>query len=164
VKTRAALLLAVVLLGAAGCAGGPGFVVSSEPNEGTAPSPSDSPWSGGVRIFFFPTWPHRWDEALPAAGVSGTLVEHDGCLFLGQGYGMETLPLWEEGFSFRQGTLVDGSGRAVAGIGEMVHGGGGYFGRLSAEDLTGQRIPPACQTGRPDGYVLIWGVRSGPGP
>jgi hypothetical protein len=108
---------------------------------------------------FFPRW--SADDA-PTAIVGGVLVERDGCLFLRSG-GTEALALWEDGYGFEEGSLIDSSGEPVAGIGATIHGGGGYGSdRAWAEGLVGEPIPDRCIPEGVEAFVLIYDVEPGP--
>ncbi len=65
---------------------------------------------------FFPVWSSL---SQPGAIVSGSLVEHDGCLFLRSG-DEQVLALWEEGYRYVDGTLLDASGRVVVRVGDEL--------------------------------------------
>ena len=109
---------------------------------------------------FFPTW--SFPGARPSAIVSGRLIEGDGCLFL-RSFGEKLLPLWEEGYSYAEGALLDSSGHPVVRVGEVLHGGGGHFSEWQhAEELVGERIPQRCRPGGAEPWLLIFDVRAGP--
>jgi hypothetical protein len=105
---------------------------------------------------FFPTWeaPIRLE-----ARVSGVLVERDGCLFLDRG-DQVVLPLWEPGYSYRDGVLFDLAGRPVARVGEMLHGGGGYT--ADPGWLLDEPVPERCRPEGPEPYARIYDVAPGP--
>jgi hypothetical protein len=91
---------------------------------------------------FFPTWSTEGD--VPAGQVIGALVEDDRCLYV-EANDQRTLVVWEDGMGFDDGTLIDASGSPVAGVGEVIHGGGGYYDSQShIEDLSGESIPERC--------------------
>jgi hypothetical protein len=90
---------------------------------------------------FFPTW--RAEGAIPSGIVQGTLVEDDHCLYVETG-NQRTLVAWEDGMGFEDATLLDTSGSPMAQVGEMIHGGGGYFGRASRESA-GRSSPVALR-------------------
>jgi len=133
---RAAAIL-LVFVGCSGCAKG------SETESG----------------IFFPTW--SADGPVPAGIVQGTLAERDGCVFLVRD-GKETLVVWDEGHAFADGSLLGPSGEPIASIGETLHGGGGYYGRAHAEDMSGASIPDRCVPDHVEGFALIYGVEAGP--
>ena len=113
---------------------------------------------------FLPTWDSGGDA--PGAIVQGVLIETDGCLYLGSD-GLLTLPVWEEGLGFVDGTLLRSDGEPIAEVGEIVHGGGGYYGgaegRAHVEDLADQQIPDRCVLDEcPDRFALIYDVVAGP--
>lgn len=112
--------------------------------------------TAGAGAVFFPTWdaPVRLE-----AIVSGVLVERDGCLFLVQGDRF-VLPLWEQGSSYRDGTLYGPDGRPIVRVGEMLHGAGGYMNDPSW--MTEEEIPPRCRPDGPEPYAQIYGVEPGP--
>jgi hypothetical protein len=111
---------------------------------------------------FFPSWGSAEGKDLPLAGVYGVLTERDGCLFLGAPEGA-VLPLWEGSYSYRDGSLLDSSGRTVVRVGESLHGTGGYGSDWKwAEEIVGEAIPDRC---RPDGaepIALIYDVEPWP--
>lgn len=122
---------------------------------------SDAEVEAGV---FFPTW--SADGAVPTAIVQGDLVETDGCLYV-DANGLLTLPIWEEGLGFTDGTLLRPDGEPIADVGKVVHGGGGYYGgadgRTHVEDLAGERIPDRCVLDEgPDRFAVIYDVAAGP--
>ncbi|MGH2636248.1 MAG: hypothetical protein ACRDHU_08915 [Actinomycetota bacterium] len=94
----------------------------------------------------------------------GTLIEDDGCLYV-EANDQLTLVAWEDGMGFENGALLDASGAPIAQVGDMIHGGGGYFGsRSHIENLSGESIPERCV---PDGangdrYAIIYEVAAGP--
>jgi hypothetical protein len=113
---------------------------------------------------FFPTW--RADGAVPAGIVQGVLVETDGCVYISAN-GRRTLPVWEEGLGFADGTLLESDGEPIAQVGEVVHGGGGWYGgaggRAHLEELAGERIPDRCVIDQgPDRFAVIDDVEAGP--
>jgi hypothetical protein len=117
--------------------------------------------SGGDGVFF-PTWT---SESRPESIVTGVLAEHDRCLLLGSSdpeRPKEVLPLWEKGYSYSNGELLDSSGEAVVSVGEELHGGGGYYSDWKyAEQLAERTIPTRC---RPDGdepFAVIYDVKTG---
>lgn len=85
---------------------------------------------------FFPTW--SADGAVSAAIAQGALVEASGCVYI-EANGRLTLPVWEEGLGFSYSTLLKSNGEPLAKVGEVVHGGGGWYGgaigRAHIEDL-----------------------------
>jgi hypothetical protein len=121
-----------------------------------------TPGSARVRArseVFFPTWT---GEDRPQAIVTGLLTERDGCLFL-RANGQEVLALWERGYSYAGGVLLDPSARPVVRVGELLHGGGGYGSSWQhAEDLVGGRIPPRCRPEGVEPFALIYDVEPGP--
>lgn len=113
---------------------------------------------------FFPTW--SAEGAVPAAIVQGVLVETDGCVYI-RANGQRTLPVWKEGLGFADGTLLGSDGEPIAEIGEVVHGGGDWYGgrggRAHIEDLAGERIPDRCVIDEgPDRFAVIYDVEAGP--
>jgi hypothetical protein len=113
---------------------------------------------------FFPTW--SAEGAVPAGIVQGVLVETNGYLYV-DANALLTLPIWEEGLGFADGTLLGPDGEPIAGIGAVVHGGGGYYGgadgRAHVEDLADERIPDRCVLDEgPDRYAVIYDVAAGP--
>jgi hypothetical protein len=109
----------------------------------------------------FPTWSF---DVRPKAGISGVPIERSGCLFL-RSHGRDVLALWEEGYSYADGAILDSSGRPVVRVGEVLHGGGGYGpGWKHAEKMTGETIPARCRPGGAEPYVLIYDVKRGPLP
>jgi hypothetical protein len=111
-------------------------------------SPSDS-----AKVLF-PTWE---GDARPAALVGGMLTEHDGCLFLGGADG-EELALWESGYSYANGSLLDADGHVVARLGDWISGGGGLLGERGAEQVIGTKIRAACVPSGPEPFVMIYDV------
>jgi hypothetical protein len=115
--------------------------------------------SGQEDEVFFPTWTA---DARPGAIVTGVLTERDACLFL-RSNGEEVLTLWEEGYSYSGGALLDSSGQPVVRVGEVLHAGGGYGSDWQhAEEIIGEPIPARC---RPDGaepWALVYDVQPGP--
>jgi hypothetical protein len=78
------------------------------------------------------------------------------------------LVAWEDGMGFEDGLLLATSGSPIARVGEVIHGGGGYYGgdlgRSHIEELSGQSIPERCI---PDGtagdqFAIIYEVEPGP--
>ena len=113
---------------------------------------------------FFPTW--SADGAVPAGIVQGVLVETDGCVYISAN-GQRTLPVWEKGLGFADGTLLGSDGEPIAEVGEVVKGGGGWYGgavgRAHIEDLAGELIPDRCVIDeRPDRFAVIYDVEAGP--
>jgi hypothetical protein len=113
---------------------------------------------------FFPTW--SADGAVPTGIVQGVLDETDGCVYISAN-GQRTLPVWEEGLGFADGTLLESDGDPFAQVGEVVHGGGGWYGgaagREHLEDLAGERIPNRCVIDHgPDRFAVIYDVEAGP--
>lgn len=113
---------------------------------------------------FFPTWSAEGD--VPAGIVQGTLVLEERCLFVERN-GLRTLVAWEDGMGFEEGTLLDTSGSPIARVGQVIHGGGGYYGgalgKSHIQELSGESIPERCNpdpTG--DAYAVIYEVESGP--
>jgi hypothetical protein len=110
---------------------------------------------------FFPTWS---TDLVPKAGVSGILVERDECLFT-QSMGADRLVLWQEGYSFAEGRVLDPSGQPIVRVGEALHGVGGYMsGWRWAEEFTGTRIPARCRPTGDQPMVMLYGVEPGPLP
>ncbi len=108
---------------------------------------------------FFPTW--NADGTAPTAIVAGTLVEENDCLFI-DGNGVRTLVVWEEGMGYEGGALLDEGGAPIARLGEMIHGGGGYYSdRTHIERLTEETIPNRCVLDGPERFALIYDVTSG---
>jgi hypothetical protein len=115
---------------------------------------------------FFPTW--SAEDAVPAGVVQGVLEEADGCIYISAN-GQRTLPVWEEGLGFASGTLLGSDGEAIAQVGKVVHGGGGWYGgasgRAHLEDLAGEPIPDRCVIDEgPDRFAVIYDVEAGPFP
>jgi hypothetical protein len=76
-----------------------------------------------------------------------------------------TLVAWEDGMGFEDATLLDTSGSRIAPVGEMIHGGGGFFERRGhIEQLSGQSIPDRCVPDGEDsdGFAIIYEVTAGP--
>jgi hypothetical protein len=113
---------------------------------------------------FFPTW--SADGAVPAGIVQGVLVETAGCVYISAN-GQRTLPVWEEGLGFADGILLGSDVEPIAEVGDVVHGGGGWYGgaggREHLEDLAGERIPNRCVIDQgPDRFAVIYDVEAGP--
>jgi hypothetical protein len=111
---------------------------------------------------FFPTWSAEGD--VPAGQVQGALVEDGRCLFVEAG-DQRTLVAWEDGMGFEDGSLLDTSGYPIARVGDVIHGGGGYYdSRQHIEDLSGERIPERCvpRGEKGDRFALIYEVEAGP--
>jgi hypothetical protein len=111
---------------------------------------------------FFPTWDPGGE--VPAGEVEGTLIQDDRCLYV-EANDQRTLVVWEDGMGFEDGTLLDGSGAPIAQVGQVIHGGGGYYGRNRShiEDLSGESVPQRCfPTGRGEWYAIIYEVEAGP--
>lgn len=116
-------------------------------------TPVDGP--AADRDVLFPTWV---SDERPLADVSGILIEHDGCLFL-RSAGEDHLILWERGYSFADGAILDASGIPIARLGDVVSGGGGYGGsRAWAEEITGTTIPNACVPSGAEPFVRLYDV------
>ena len=107
---------------------------------------------------FFPTWSAEGD--LPLAEVQGVLVERDGCLFLTSSG--KTLIVWDDEYAFADGSLIGPSGEPIVRIGETLYGGGGYYGRAHAENVSGTSIPDRCAPDNVDAFAVIYGVEAGP--
>ena len=105
---------------------------------------------------FFPTFDTQ--GALPTAIVQGVLMERDRCLFVDR-----TLVVWEAGLGFEDGALLDREGAPIARVGDLIYGGGGYWGqRGHFEDLAGEPIPERCvPSGDGDRFALIYEVEAG---
>ena len=113
---------------------------------------------------FFPTW--NADGAVPDAIVQGVLVGADGCVYISAN-GQRTLPVWEEGLGFADGAVLGSDGEPIAEVGEVVHGGGGWYGgtdgRAHIEVLAGERIPDRCVIDEgPDRFAVIYDFEAGP--
>lgn len=112
---------------------------------------------------FFPTW--SAEGAVPAGIVQGTLVKDDRCLYV-QRNGQRTLVAWEDGMGFQDGTLLDTSGSPIARVGQIVHGGGGFYGNNQGhiEELSEDSIPERCVPGAGNGdrFAIIYEVKAGP--
>ncbi|MGH2725279.1 MAG: hypothetical protein ACRDI0_13675 [Actinomycetota bacterium] len=94
--------------------------------------------------------------------MTGIFTERNGCLLL-RSNGEEVLALWEEGYSYADGTLLDSSGRSVVGVGEALHCGGGYGSDWQhAESLIAEPIPDRCRRQGAEPWVLIYDVQAGP--
>jgi len=135
-----AVLLAILIAAFAAAACGP---QPASPAEGAA-QPSTAflarhkPMNGG-----------------PAAIVSGTLVERDGCLLL-EVAGGTALALWPPDASAwvidGMTTIVDGKGRPAVAVGGMASFGGGYDYPLDWAETQAGPIPERCRTGT---YILV---------
>jgi hypothetical protein len=111
--------------------------------------------------FFFPTWSAEGD--VPGGQVFGTLIEDDRCLYV-EANDQRTLVVWEDGMGFENGALHDASGLPIAQVGDMIHGGGGYYdSRSHIENLSGESIPERCIPGADgDRFAIIYEVEAGP--
>jgi hypothetical protein len=94
--------------------------------------------------------------------VQGILAEADGCLYV-EANGQRTLPIWEAGLGFVDATLLGSDGEAIADVGDVIHGGGGYYAdRAHIEDLADERIPERCIPEGADRFAVIytsmWGL------
>jgi len=109
---------------------------------------------------FFPTWSAEGD--VPGGIVQGTLVEDDRCLYV-EAHDQRTLVVWEDGMGYEDGTLLDASGSPIARVGEVIHGGGGYYGRNRhhIEQLSGETIPERCVPDRGLELAIIYEVEAG---
>jgi hypothetical protein len=111
---------------------------------------------------FFPTW--SAEGAVPTGIVQGTLVEDRRCLYV-EANDQRTLVVWEDGMGYEKGALLDASGLPIAQVGQVIHGGGGYYGdRGHIEGLSGESIPERCvpSGGNGDRYAIIDEVKAGP--
>lgn len=114
---------------------------------------------------FFPTW--SAEGAVPGGIVQGTLIEDDRCLYV-EANEQRTLVAWEDGMGFEDGSLLATSGSPIARVGEVIHGGGGYYGgdlgRSHIEELSGQSIPEICipNGSAGDQFAIIYEVEPGP--
>jgi hypothetical protein len=123
---------------------------------------SRSPVEDGL---FFPTW--SAEGAVPSGIVQGALVEANRCLYVERN-DRRTLVAWEDGMGFEDGTLFATSGSPIARVGEVIHGGGGYYdgvlGRSHVEELSGESIPERCIPDGPTGdrFAVIYEVEPGP--
>jgi hypothetical protein len=98
---------------------------------------------------------HKPMNGGPAAIVSGTLVERDGCLLL-EVAGGTTLALWPPDASAwvidGVTTIVDGKGRPAVAVGGPASFGGGYDYPLDWAETQAGPIPERCRTGT---YILV---------
>jgi hypothetical protein len=107
-------------------------------------------------------------DTWPAALITGTLVEANGCIFLApdaNGINVpEVLPIWSRQTTAErtfEGTLrVVVDGRFVGQMGDHVSLGGGFVGESrndvsQAESMMGAAIPEQCRTG--GGYWITPG-------
>jgi hypothetical protein len=113
---------------------------------------------------FFPKW--SADGAVPGAIVQGVLAESHACVYI-EANGQWTLPVWEDELGYADGALLGPDGEPIAEVGEVVHGGGGWYGgaegRAHLEDLAGERIPERCIIDEgADRFAVIYGVAAGP--
>jgi hypothetical protein len=110
---------------------------------------------------FFPTW--KPEGGVPSGIVQGVLVEDDRCLFV-EANGQRTLVLWEAGVGFQEGSLLDPAGEPIAHVGDVIHGGGGYYGdRAHFEELADEVIPERClPDGDGDRFAISYTVAAGP--
>jgi hypothetical protein len=111
---------------------------------------------------FFPTWDASGDR--PTGIVQGVLVEADRCLFVELGE-RRTLVAWEAGMGYEDGALLDRQGDSIARVGELIHGGGGYYGgnQTHIENLSGESIPDRCvPEGSGERFAIIYEVEAGP--
>ena len=111
---------------------------------------------------FFPTWDPGAEVV--AGEVEGTLIEDDRCLYV-EANDQRTLVVWEDGMGFEDGTLLDGAGAPIGRVGQVIHDGGGYYGRNRhhIEQVSGETIPERCiPTGRGEWYAIIYEVEAGP--
>jgi hypothetical protein len=74
---------------------------------------------------FFPTW--SGDGAVPGAIVQGVLAESQACVYI-EANGQLTLPVWGDELGYADGALLGSDGEPIAEVGEVVHGGGGWYG------------------------------------
>lgn len=92
----------------------------------TASSSSTSPTSSGSSFPQRINTPSLYMDAL----LTGELVVINGCLRVKDNYGNSILLIWRPGFSTRteQGIIqvLDGTGQAVASVGDYVEVGGGF--------------------------------------
>ncbi|MBA3737321.1 MAG: hypothetical protein H0W97_02005 [Actinobacteria bacterium] len=108
---------------------------------------------------FFPTWDP--DGPVPGGIVQGVLVEEDRCLFI-EPHGQRTLVLWEIGLGFEEGALLDPAGAPIAEVGELIHGGGGYYDdRDHFERLAEEQIPDRCIPEGAESFAMSYGVEAG---
>ncbi|MGH2680524.1 MAG: hypothetical protein ACRDG8_08600 [Actinomycetota bacterium] len=110
---------------------------------------------------FFPTW--NPEGGVPTAIVQGVLVEDGRCLIV-EANGVRTLVLWEVGWGFEEGALLDPAGEPVARVGELIHGGGGYYSsRAHFEELAGEQVPERClPEPNGDAFAITYEVEAGP--
>lgn len=114
------------------------------------PSPSVT-----AETVFFPTW--SGDER-PLALISGVLIERDDCLLIATGVD-DALLLWEAGYRYHDGAILDESGTVVARTGDAIQGGGGYVSDWAhAENITGTSIPDRCRPEGVEPFALIYDV------
>jgi hypothetical protein len=109
---------------------------------------------------FFPTWDAS--GGAPTGIVQGTLIEDNRCLFVDNG--TRTLVAWQDGMGFEDDALLGVSGSPIARVGEVIHGGGGYFGDEGHfEGLSEESIPELCiPEGDGDRFAIIYEVEAGP--
>lgn len=110
---------------------------------------------------FFPVL--RPASAIPAALLQGRVVLRGGCLWIQPAEGRELyLALWPPGSRLDPATGVittlDASGAQVTiAVGDRLRAGGGETKDVNfVVDLTGQKPPPACQTG--EGYWRMYQI------
>jgi hypothetical protein len=108
---------------------------------------------------FFPTLLST--NGLPDAGAGGTVVEHDGCIWLTRRGDSDMLVLWPSGWGLMRAAdqklmIVDEQGTPVIRLGEHVtlHGGGFYYEPAYIERITGQPLPRQCEA---EDYFLTSG-------
>jgi hypothetical protein len=115
---------------------------------------------------FFPTWSP--DGPVAAGVVEGVLFEADGCVYI-RANGQRTLPVWEGGLGWADSALLGSDGEPIARVGEVIHGGGGWYGgasgRAHLEELGGEPIPERCIIDQgADRFAVIYSVAAGPFP
>jgi hypothetical protein len=115
---------------------------------GQASRPAD------MRVIELPTY--RPMNSYPAALLEGRLERDEDCVYAADVYlGTRSLVIWPKGTTLRvyegeAGAIVDGGGRIIASIGEVVRLGGGSFGDEQLDflrTLLATDIPDECVGG-----------------
>lgn len=107
---------------------------------------------------FFPT--HESAD-VPSSQAFGDLLLRENCLLIQTEGSDELLPLWPQGYSFRDGALYDETGESIAEVGDPLALGGGEVDIAVALDLIDADIPDSCSEASP--FVVSGVARGSPG-
>lgn len=108
---------------------------------------------------------HRDLDNYPGALLEGILRQSGDCLYASTPDGTgRWLLVWPRGFSLKDGTVLDGAGRAVAAIDQAVVLGGGEYHESQydfLQEVMDGEVPESCRGGE---YWLVATVATAPLP